>query len=70
MKSIMVRIRKSAPGRYLVEQRRRFLFWHFWQKGCPTLRLNKYYSSIPIAKDAIRSKSKKRNVSATIIIYR
>lgn len=67
-KRIIIRIRRVAPKRFLIEQRRRFLFWHFYQKGCPTLRLNKYYSSKLTAQTAIHAKAEKKNVIPVVII--
>ena len=68
-KQIFIRVRKVAPKRYLIEQRRKFLwFWQFWQKGCPTLGLNKFYSSKLTAKTAIKAKADKKNIQPIIII--
>jgi len=68
-KVVVIRVRKVAPKRFLIEQRRKFLwFWQFWQKGCPTLGLNKYYSSKLTAKTAINAKAEKKNVQPVIII--
>lgn len=68
-KQMFIRVRKIAPKRFLIEQRRKFLwFWQFWQKGCPYLGLNKYYSSKLTAKTAITAKAQKKNVQPIIII--
>ncbi len=67
-KVIVLRVRKLAPKRFLIEQRRRFLFWHFWAKGCFSLGLNKFYSSKLTAKTAINAKAEKKNVQPVIII--
>ena len=68
-KVVVIRVRRLAPKRFLIEQRRKFLWlWQFWQKGCPTLGLNKYYSSKLTAKTAIQSKADKKNVQPVIII--
>lgn len=67
-KSLVIRVRKVAPKRYLIEQRRRFLFWHFYQKGCYCLDgLAKFYSSKLTAKTAIQTKAQKKNVQTVII---
>lgn len=61
-KDIVIRVTRVAPKRYLIEQRRKFMwFWQFWQKGCPTLGLQKYYSSKLTAKTAVYSKAEKMN---------
>ena len=68
-KKVVIRVRKTAPKRFLIEQRRRFLWlWEFWQKGSPTLGLNKYYSSKLTAKTAIHARADKKNVQPVIII--
>lgn len=68
-KQIFIRVRKVAPKRYLIEQRRKFLwFWQFWQKGCPSLGLNKFYSSKLTANTAIKAKADKKNIQPIIII--
>ncbi len=68
-KTIVIRIRKVAPKRFLIEQKRKFLwFWEFWQKGCPSLGLNQYYASKLTAKTAINSKAEKKNVRPVVII--
>lgn len=68
-KQIFIRIRKVAPKRFQIEQRRKFMwFWQFWQKGCPTLNLNQFYSSKLTAKSAITSRAKKMNVQPILII--
>lgn len=68
-KDIVIRVRKLAPKRFLIEQRRKFLwFWQFWQKGCPTLGLNTYYSSKLTAQTAINAKARSKNVRPIIII--
>ena len=66
---VVIRVTKVAPKRYLIEQRRKFLwFWQFWQKGCPTLGLKKFYSSKLTVKTAVNAKAEKKNVR-TIIIF-
>lgn len=61
-KPIIIRCRKVAPKRFLIEQRRKFLWlWEFWQKGCPALGLKKYYSSKLTAKTAVYTKAEKKN---------
>ena len=66
---VVIRVRRVAPKRFLIEQRRRFLWlWEFWQKGSPTLGLNKYYSSKLTAKTAIQARAEKKNVQPVIII--
>jgi hypothetical protein len=67
-KRIFIRCRKVAPKRYLIEQRRKFLwFWEFWQKGSPTLGLKTYYSSKLTAKTAVYSHAEKKNLVPTLI---
>lgn len=61
-KDVIIRVTKVAPKRFLIEQRRKFLwFWHFWQNGCPTLGLNTYYSSKQTAKTAVYARAEKNN---------
>lgn len=68
-KTVVIRVKRIAPKRFLIEQRRRFLWlWEFWQKGCPTLGLNKYYSSKLTAKTAIQCRAEKQGVRPVIII--
>lgn len=68
-KQIFIRVRKVAPKRFLIEQRRKFLwFWQFWQKGCPSLGLKKYYASKLVAKTAIYAKAEKKDVQPVVII--
>ena len=68
-KKVVIRIRKIAPKRLLIEQRRKFLwFWCFWQEGSPTLGLKKFYSNKQVAKTAIQTKADKKNVQPIIII--
>ena len=68
-KQIIIRVRKVAPKRYLIEQRRKFMWlWQFFQVGCPTLGLQKFYSSILTAKTAIKARAEKKNMQAVIII--
>jgi hypothetical protein len=68
-KQIIIRVRKIAPKRYLIEQRRKFLWlWQFFQKGCPTLGLKKFYSSVLTAKTAIKAHAERKNMQAVIII--
>ena len=64
---IVIRVRKVAPKRLLIEQRRRFLFWHFWSKGCPLLGLSNYYANKQTAKTAINAKASKKNVKPIVI---
>jgi len=67
-KRVFVRVRKVAPKRFLVEQKRKFLWlWEFWMQGCPTLGLNKFYSSKLTAKTAIHAKAEKKHMAAVII---
>lgn len=68
-KIVVIRVRRIAAKRYLIEQRRKFLwFWQFWMQGCPSLGLNKYYSSKLTAKTAINARAEKKNVQPVIII--
>ena len=68
-KDVIIRVRKVAPKRFLIEQKRTFLwFWQFWQKGCPSLGLQKYYSSKLTAKTAIQAKADKKGRRPVIII--
>lgn len=68
-KTIIIRIRKLAPKRFLIEQQRTFMFfWKFFQKGCPSLGLKTYYSGKQVAKTAIQSKAAKKNVRPIIMI--
>jgi hypothetical protein len=67
-KTIIIRVKKIAPKRFLIEQKRKFLwFWEFWQKGCPTLGLKKLYATKLAAKTAIQSKADKKGVRTVII---
>ena len=67
-KRMVIRISRVAPKRYLIEQKRKFLwFWEFWQKGCPSLDLKKFYSSKLTAKTAITTHAKKKDVPVTLI---
>ena len=66
-KQVIFRVKKVAPKRYLVEQRRRFLFWHFWQKGCPALGIKKFYANKQVAKTAIYSRSERMNILPVVI---
>ena len=66
---VVIRVRRVAPKRFLIEQRRRFLWlWEFWQKGSPTLGLNKYYSSKLTARTAIYSRAEKKDIQPIVII--
>lgn len=68
-KRVFIRVRKVAPKRFLIEQRRKFLWlWEFWQKGCPTLGLNNFYSSKLTAKTAIYAKAEKKGIQPVVII--
>ena len=68
-KTVYVRVRKIAPKRFLIEQRRKFMFfWEFWQKGCPTLRLKKYYSSKQTARTAIYANAEKHDIRPVVFI--
>lgn len=61
-KDVVIRVRKVAPKRYLIEQRRKFLwFWEFWQQGCPTLGLKKFYANKQVAKTAVYAHAEKHN---------
>ena len=67
-KDIFIRIRRVAPKRYQIEQKRKFLwFWEFWQKGCPSLNLKEFYSSKLTAKTAIQTHAEKKNVRPIIL---
>jgi len=67
-KTVVIRVKKVAPKRLLIEQRRKFLwFWQFWQKGCPSLGLNTYYSNKQVCKTAIHAKAEKKNVRPVIL---
>ena len=67
-KQMFIRVRKVAPKRYLIEQRRKFLFfWEFWQKGCPSLGLKKFYSSKLTAKTAVYTHAEKHNRRPVLI---
>ncbi len=67
-KVVVLRVRKVAPKRFLLEQRRKFLFfWQFWQKGSPSLGLSKYYASKLAVKTAIHVRSEKKNVRPVTI---
>ena len=68
-KTVVIRVRKVAPKRFLIEQRRKLLWlWEFWQKGCPTLGLNKFYQSKLTAKTAIQARAEKKGVRPIVII--
>ena len=68
-KTIVFRVKKIAPKRFLVEQKRKFMwFWEFWQKGCPSLGLKTFYATKLAAKTAIQTKAEKKGVR-TIIIF-
>ena len=67
-KTVVVRVKRLAPKRFIIEQRRKFMFfWEFWQKGCPTLGLNKYYSSKMTAKTAIQSRAGKMGYKSVVL---
>jgi len=66
-KTVVIRVKKVAPKRFQIEQRRRFLFWHFFQKGCFCLNLSPYYSTKLAAKTAIQSKGEKKGVRTVIL---
>ena len=67
-KTVIIRVSKVAPKRYLIEQRRKFLwFWEFWQKGCPTLGLKQFYSSKLTAKTAVYTHAEKHNRRPVLI---
>lgn len=67
-KDVFIRVRKVAPKRYLIEQKRKFLFfWEFWQKGAPTLGLNTYYSSKLTAKTAVYTHAEKKGVRPVLM---
>lgn len=68
-KTIIIRVRKVAPKRFLIEQQRTFMFlWKFFQKGCPSLELKTYYANKQVAKTAIQTKAAKKNVRPVILI--
>ena len=68
-KTIYVRATKVANKRYLIEQRRTFMWkWVFWQKGCPTLGIGKYLSSKQAVKNAVQTKAAAKNLRPVIII--
>lgn len=67
-KKIIIRVTRVAPKRFLIEQRRKFMFfWSFFQKGSPTLGLNKFYSSKLTAQTAITARARKKSLQAVII---
>lgn len=69
-KSVIIRVTKVAPKRYLIEQRRRFLWlWEFWQKGCPTLGLKKFYANKQVVKTAVNAHAEKKN-RRLVLIFR
>lgn len=69
-KVVVIRVRKVAPKRFLIEQRRKFLWlWQFWQEGCPTLGLKKYYANKQVCKTAINARAEKMGVR-TITIFK
>ena len=70
-KTIVLKVTKVAPKRFLIEQRRKFMFfWTFFQKGAPTLGLGKYFSSKYAATTAIQSKAAEKNLRPVILITR
>lgn len=67
-KTVVIRVSKVAPKRWLIEQRRKFLWlWEFWQKGCPTLGLNKFYSNKQVCKTVINVKAEQKGVRPVVI---
>lgn len=70
-KTIVIRVTKVANKRFLIEQRRKFMFfWTFFQKGAPSLGLGKYFSSKYAATTAILSKAAEKNLRPVILITR
>lgn len=68
-KTVVVRAHKIAPRRYLLEQKRKFLwFWEFWQKGVPTLGLGKYMDNKQVIKTAVYARAQKKNIRPILII--
>lgn len=67
-KAIVIRVRKIAPKRFLIEQKRKFMWlWEFWQQGCPSLGLSKFYATKLAAKTAIHAKAEKKGVRTVLI---
>lgn len=67
-KKVVIRVTKVAPKRYLIEQRRKFMWlWEFWQKGCPTLGLNKYYSNKQVIRTVVQSRATKLGMKHILI---
>ena len=67
----MIRVTKVANKRFLIEQRRKFMFfWTFFQKGAPTLGLGKYLSSRQVAVNAVQTKAAQKNLRPVILITR
>lgn len=68
-KKVIIRVKKVAPKRWMIEQRRKFLWiFEFWQKGCPSLGLEKvFYSNKQVVKTAINSKAQKLGVQTVTI---
>lgn len=67
-KIIVIRVKKVAPKRWMIEQKRKFLWlWEFWQKGCPALGLKHFYANKQVAKTAISVKAQQKNVRTVTI---
>ena len=68
-KTIFIRCSKVAPKRWKIEQRRKFLWiFEFWQKGAPSLGLDKeFYSNKQVAKTAINTKAQKLGVRTVTV---
>lgn len=68
-KTIIIRAHKVAPRRYLLEQKRKFLWlWEFWQKGVPTLGLKPYMANKQAIKTAVHAKAEQKNIRPILII--
>ena len=67
MKQVIVKVHKVANDRYEIRQRRRFLWWHFYQKGCPRLKLPRFFPSFNEAHSAVTQRGKKMNVKVVIV---
>ena len=69
-KTIFIRCSKVAPKRWKIEQRRKFLWiFEFWQKGAPSLGLDKeFYSNKQVAKKDSNRKAQKQGVGKVTVL--
>lgn len=67
-KSYQYRIRKKAPGVFIIEERHTFMFfWVFWTIGSIRLKVEKQYKTPKLAREALEKAAAEKGIEIAVL---